>query len=126
GKFGRARVLLRDSLAGSRIDAAVHQGSVFGDDDSSWLNHRYKRLCDYAHSRAGHDSGSFWESNGPLFVPSALATVERELRETLALCYLLERLGWPNYVPGQGQAALMDGPKEGWSQYEAVLRSCLL
>lgn len=126
GKFGRARVVLRDSAEGKRIDAAVGAGSVFGDADDSWLNGRYKRLCDYAHSRAGHDNGSFWESNGPLFVPAALRTVEREFRETLALCYLLERLGWPGYTPHQGQQALLDGPQDGWEVYDAVLRSWLL
>jgi hypothetical protein len=126
GKFGRARVLLRDSTEGSRIDAATTPGSVFGDTDDSWLRSRYKRLCDYVHSRAGHDNGAFWESNGPLYVPAALVTVEREFRETLALCYLLERLGWPGYAPGQGQPALLDGPQNGWSQYDALLRFWLL
>ena len=125
-KFGRARVLLRDSAEGRQIDVAASPASVFGDADNSWLNARYKRLCDYAHSRAGHDNGGFWESNGPLFVPRALATVEREFRETLALCYLLERLGWPGYASGQGQPALLEGPQKGWSQYDAVLRTWLL
>jgi hypothetical protein len=125
-KFGPARVLLRNSPEGRRIDAAAQPNSVFGDADGSWINARYKRLCDYAHSRAGHDNGGFWESNGPLFVPRALATVEREFRETLALCYLLERLGWPGYTSGQGQPALLNGPQEGWSQYDAILRAWLL
>jgi hypothetical protein len=125
-KFGRARVLLRDSAEGHRIDAAMSPGSVFGDADDSWLNVRYKRLCDYAHSRAGHDNGGFWESNGPLFVRRALDTVEQEFRETLALCYLLERLGCPGYTPGQGQPALLNGPQKGWSRYDALLRSWLL
>jgi hypothetical protein len=125
-KFGRARIMLRDSSEGRRIDAAAQPNSVFGDTDGSWLNARYKRLCDYAHSRAGHDNGGFWESNGPLFVPRALATVEREFRETLALCYLLERLGWPGYVLAQGQPALLNGPQDGWSQYDVMLRAWLL
>lgn len=125
-KYGRARILLRDSTEGRQIDGFASQTSVFGDADGSWMNARYKRLCDYAHSRAGHDNGGFWESNGPLFVPRAVATVEREFRETLALCYLLERLGWPGYVPGPGQSALLDGPQEGWSQYKTLLCSWLL
>jgi hypothetical protein len=125
-QFRRARRLLRDSAEGHRIDAAVHPRSVFGDAGDAWLKSRYKRLCDYAHSRAGHDNGGFWESNGPLFVPHALDTVEREFRETLALCYLLERLGWSGYATGQGQPALLGGPQDGWSQYDAVLRTWLL
>lgn len=122
-KYGRARVLLRDSAPGRRIDAAAAPGSVFGDADESWMNSRYKRLCGYAHSRAGYDNGAFWESNGPLYVRAGIDTVEREFRETLALCYLLERLGWPGYVPGPGPSALLSGRHEGWSQYAGVLRS---
>jgi hypothetical protein len=47
----------------------------------------------------------FWESNGPIFVPRALAVVEQEFRETLALSYLLLRLGWPTYRRGPGPAS---------------------
>jgi hypothetical protein len=112
-KFGRARVLLRDSAEGQTIDAASPR-PVFGDGNDSWINTRYKRLCDYAHSRAGHDNGGFWESNGPLFVPRALTTVEQEFRETLALCCLLEKIGWPGCTPSPGQVALLNGPQDGW------------
>jgi len=102
-RFSHARKLLHDSSEGSRIDAATHPASVFGNAGDAWLKSRYKRLCDYAHSRAGHDNGGFWESNGPLFVPRALDTVEREFRETLALCYLLERTSLASgYSPRDG------------------------
>jgi hypothetical protein len=73
--------------------------------------------------QGGLDNGVFWESNGPLYVRDAIDTVEREFRETLALCYLLERLGWPAYVPGPGPRALLVGSHEGWPQYAEVLRS---
>jgi hypothetical protein len=123
--FGQARAWLRDSAAGRQveIDAASH--SVFGDDDSSWTRSRYARLCSYAHSQAGYNNADFWESNGPVFVPSALTVVEREFRETLALSYLLLRLGWGGYRPGPGPQGIMAGPKTGWEQYEALLRKWL-
>jgi hypothetical protein len=44
-KFGRARILLRDSPDGRQIDAATYPGSVFGDSNDSWINKRYKRSC---------------------------------------------------------------------------------
>lgn len=125
-KFGRARVLLRDSVEGRAIDVAAGPGGVFGDADSSWLNARYKCLCDYAHSRAGRGNGGFWESNGPLFIPRALATVEREFRETVVVCYLLQRIAWPGYAPGLGQRALLDGSCDGWSEHVPMLRFWLL
>ncbi|WP_163506482.1 hypothetical protein [Fodinicola acaciae] len=125
-KFGRARASLRDSAAGRKIEAKVFPHSIFGNSDNAWLKTQYKRLCDYAHSRAGHDNGCFWESNGPLFVPRALETVEREFRETVALCYLLQRLGSPAYAPKQGQRSLLRGPVDGWSDYHPALAEWLL
>ena len=57
--------------------------SVFGDDDADWVKQRYAQLCGYSHSRAGYNNADFWESNGPIFVPSALHVVEtRVSRDT--------------------------------------------
>jgi hypothetical protein len=44
----------------------------------------------------------FWQSNGPIYVPDAFPVVEAELRETLALAYLLLKVGWGGYVPREG------------------------
>jgi hypothetical protein len=90
------------------------------------MKKRYHRLCSYAHSEAGYSNADFWKSNGPVFSPGALETVEPEFRETLALCYLLLRLGWSSYKVGQGQRPLLDGPTGDWAKYEPILRSWLL
>jgi hypothetical protein len=124
--FGTARALLRDSELGGKIDVDAAPASVFGDGDDSWTKRRYNRLCAYAHSKAGYNNADFWESNGPIFVPSALEVVEAEFRETLALCYLLLRLGWPTYQPGPGQPALLNGPQDGWIEFDPLLRQWLL
>jgi hypothetical protein len=124
--FGVARAMIRDTATGKRVDADAAPGSVFGDADTSWMKNRYARLCAYAHSQAGYNNADFWESNGPIFVPAALAVVEAELRETLALCYLLMRLGWPGYQRGRGQQPLLDGPQGEWARYDGVLRRWLL
>jgi len=86
------------------------------------MRSRYARLCAYAHSQAGYNNADFWESNGPVFVPSALTVVEREFRETLALSYLLVRLGWHGYRLDPGPRGIMAGPKTGWERYDALLR----
>jgi hypothetical protein len=52
-KYGWARAVIRDSAPVGRVDAAAAPRSVFGDADESWMNSSYKRLCGYAHSRAG-------------------------------------------------------------------------
>jgi hypothetical protein len=52
--------------------------------------------------------------------------VEGEFRETLALAYLLVRLGWPAYTPGPGQPNLLAGIQTGWAKYDALLRKWLM
>ncbi len=123
--FGQARAWLRDSAEGKAIEADISPHSVFGNVDSSWTKARYARLCAYAHSRAGYNNADFWESNGPVFVPRALVVVEQEFRETLALCYLLLRLGWSAYRPGPGPQGIITGPTNGWEKYEGLLRTWL-
>lgn len=125
-KFGNAREFLRDSTDGKQIDTQAAPQSIFGTHRRRWVKCRYSKLCSYAHSVAGYNNADFWESNGPLFVPRALALVESELRETLALCYLLVRLSWPNYRVGPGQPALLTGPRGEWAIYGGVLEHWLL
>ena len=89
------------------------------------MKNRYAQLCAYAHSRAGHTNVDFWQSNGPVYVPAALKVIEAEFRETLALCYLLLRLGWPSCSSGPGGPALLATPGDEWADYAPVLRNLL-
>jgi hypothetical protein len=121
-----ARPLLRDSQEGRRIDAAVTPSSIFGNDSSHWIKRRYARLCAYTHGAAGYTNMDLWGSNGPIFVPAALRRVEDELRETLALAYLLLKLGWSGYTPTDGVRNLLSGSTTGWSEYHGFLVNELL
>jgi hypothetical protein len=125
-KLGNARDLIRESTSGGAVERDSSPASIFGSDQSAWMNTLYGRLCAYAHSRPGFNNGDFWQSNGPILVPTALALVEIECRETVALCYLLSRLSWPNYKIGIGQPKLLDEQKLGWEHHEAMLRAWLL
>jgi hypothetical protein len=124
--FGQARAWLRDSGDGQQVDGDAAPESVFGNSASSWTKSRYARLCAYAHSRSGYNNVDFWESNGPVFRPQALSVVEAEFRETLAVSYLLLKLGWPTYSKGQGVVSLMAGPMTGWIQYLPLLGKWVL
>lgn len=126
--FGQARAWLRDSAEGRLLDgeAAADSSSIFGDAPTAWLKASYARLGGYAHSQAGYNNADFWESNGPVFRPKALAVVEEELRETLALLYLMMRLAWPSYAPSTGQRRLLNGSQGRWQKFDAVLRRWLL
>jgi hypothetical protein len=71
-------------------------------------------------------SSDLWSSNGPIFVPAVLRRVEDELRETLALAYLLLKMGWSGYVTTDGVRNLLSGPTTGWQEYHTVLSAELL
>jgi hypothetical protein len=45
---------------------------------------------------------------------------------TLALAYLLLRLGWPTCTAGIGEPKLLDGPQGQWSRFDSLLRHWLL
>jgi len=122
-----ARPLLRDSAEGIRIDGVVaNPDAIFGNDNNHWIKRRYAQLCAYTHGAAGHTSGDFWESNGPIYVRDAFPVVEAELRETLALSYLLLKIGWPGYTTTDGVRNLLSGPTTGWQEYHAALSAELL
>ena len=116
-----ARPLLRDGPEGRRIDTAVAPSSIFGNESTHWVKRRYAELCAYTHGAPGKTNVDFWKSNGPIFVPEALPIVEAELRETLALAYLLLKIGWSGYSPTDGVGNLLSGPASGWEDYRALL-----
>lgn len=119
--MGQARPRLAKSPAAQTIDAAV-KPRIFGEHRSDWLNRRYTKLCSFTHGRPGARNMDFWQSNGPVYVPEAFPVVESELRETLALSYLLLKIGWEGYEPREGSAArLLSGPAKGWKNYHPLL-----
>jgi hypothetical protein len=92
---------------------------VFG--PGGWARSLYDRLCAYAHSRGGYNNADFWESNGPVYRPKAFSLVLTEFWETLALSYLLLKLGWPALKISDDVVNLFGAatePKEwGWAPY---------
>jgi hypothetical protein len=122
-----ARSALRVSSEGTRIDSAVGApNAIFGDDKNHWMKRRYKQLCAYTHGAPGQTDVSFWESNGPVFVPEAFPLVENELRETLAFAYLLLKVGWSGYTPTDGVRDLLSGSTTGWQEFYGILVGELL
>lgn len=98
-KFGNARDMLMGSPEGQRLDALAAPAAIFNRNvPGSWLSRLHKRLCGYAHSRAGTNNMDFWESNGPVHVWGLLDRIIAEMRETMALGTVLLRLGWPGFA----------------------------
>lgn len=124
--FGQARTWILESTPGAALEQATRPHSLFKKDDNAWLCRLYARLCGYAHSRAGYNNADFWESNGPIHVPGALDVVESEFRETLAVCYLLLKLGWPGLGSTDGIRQVLHHPGGSWREFLPVLRNELL
>jgi hypothetical protein len=124
--FGQARAWILESKPGAAIEQAAHPHSLFKKDDNAWLCRLYARLCGYAHSRAGYNNADFWESNGPIHVPKALDVVELEFRETLAICYLLLKLGWPGLGSTDGIRQVLGYSGDSWREFLPLLSAELL
>ncbi len=58
-----------------------------------WVRRLYGMLSKYSHSRSGRTSVSIWNSNGPVYVPSAFDRITLLFVEVVAMMCLLVKLG---------------------------------
>ena len=125
-KFGNARDWLSASAEGRRLDALAAPGAVFDRTVSgTWLVRLHKRLCGYAHSRAGTNNMDFWESNGPVHVWGVLDRTIAETRETMALGMVLLHLGWPGFTMTSKARDLLAHPDSSWSDMASAVQAFL-
>jgi hypothetical protein len=75
----------------------------------------YYRLCNYAHSRPDSSDSAMWESNGPIYVGAVFNDVFQLQASTYAACYLLVKVGRPNFALPKNSEFLFDTPKLLWS-----------
>ena len=107
---GNSRAEIFRSPLGVQIEALVAPASIFSSVSTAWSKRLYRRLCGYAHSRSGYQNADFWESNGPVWVPRALETIERELSETLLYSAVCLRLGDKTWTPPAEITVLTSAP----------------
>lgn len=87
------------------LDAVLGQPGVFGRNPDGLLRRVYAGLCRYAHSRPGHTNGDIWQSHGPVFVGNGFTRFWEDLCDTIALCYVLYKIGWPALsLPGDARS----------------------
>ena len=123
-RFGDSRAVILGSVSGREIEGRS-RASVFGSvSDSGWLAMLYRRLCAYAHSQAGCNNADFWEGNGPVYSPRAYALVLDELRESVAMCYVLLRICWPEFELSDNLLQLLDHP--ALSNWPLIARSAFV
>jgi hypothetical protein len=85
---------LKATLEDSIFDQKDHKTSYPG----GWARRLYSELSDYAHSRPGFTNVDMWLSNGPIYVPNAFVSTAAMSFQTSALCYILVKLGRPNFT----------------------------
>jgi hypothetical protein len=126
-KFGNARDWIATSAEGQRLDSLAAPATIFArNGPDPWLTRLYERLCGYAHSRAGTNNLDFWESNGPLHVWGVLDRIIAETRETMALCMVLLRLGWPGFTMSDKGKTVISHVDPSWSDVAPAVRIFLL
>jgi hypothetical protein len=94
-KFGNAVELLAADSTLAAIDDRLGLPGLFGRRPDGAIQETYNKLCRYAHSHAGHTNAEIWQSNGPVFSPSAFTHFWTDFCDTIALCYVLLGIGWP-------------------------------
>jgi hypothetical protein len=79
------------------------------------LRETYAGLCRYAHSQPGHTNVDIWQSNGPVFVGGGFTQCWIDLCDTVALSYVLLKIGWPALALPDVARPLFAFADERWS-----------
>jgi hypothetical protein len=95
-KFGNGRDLLAQAALLKPAEQAIGGAGLFGRTPAGVLQVIYEELCPYVHAQANATNGAIWQSNGPVYVEEAFAEFGEAYKDTLAMCYLLLKIGWPS------------------------------
>ncbi len=98
----------------AEVDAQFGEPRLFGRNPDGLLQRAYTELCRYAHSRPGHTNGDIWQSNGPVFVGGGFTRFWEDLCDTIALCYVLYKIGWSELVLPADAHPLFEFANERW------------
>lgn len=63
-----------------------------------WARRLHSDLSNYSHSRPSFSNVDLWQSNGPVYVHEAFVRTAEMYLQTSALCFLVVKLGRPNFV----------------------------
>lgn len=113
-KFGNAIELLGQDSSLAAIDQRLGRRGLFGRKPHGVMQEMYNNLCRYAHSRAGHTNADIWQSNGPVFIGRAFTQFWIDFCDTIALCYILLKIGWPVLVLPDEAESLYGFANDRW------------
>jgi hypothetical protein len=113
-KFGNAVELLAADSAVAALDGRLGLPGLFGRKPNGVAQETYNKLCRYAHSRAGYTNADIWQSNGPVFIPRAFTQFWTDFCDTVALSYVLLKIGWPKLVLADVARPLFGWASQRW------------
>ncbi|MGA2591537.1 MAG: hypothetical protein ABSH32_16580 [Bryobacteraceae bacterium] len=105
-EFGRAcdglitaprLTVLRARLRKELGDSIFDQRKGGASDTGGWARRLFSDLSEYEHSRPKFRNADMWESNGPVFSPTAFTKLAASFFETAALCFLMVKMGRPRF-----------------------------
>jgi hypothetical protein len=113
-KFGNAIDTLAADPHLRDVDQRLGSAGVFGRRPDGVARMAYANLCRYAHGGPGHTNVDIWQSNGPVFVGKAFTQFWIDLCDTVALSYVLLKIGWPSLVLPDVARPLFGFADERW------------
>jgi hypothetical protein len=115
-RFGNAVELLAADPTLAAVDGRLGAPGLFGRKPNGVVEETYNKFCRYAHSRAGHTNVDLWQgSNGPVFIPEAFTQFWKDYCDTVALSYVLLKIGWPQLVLPDDAQPLFAWASERWN-----------
>jgi hypothetical protein len=63
-----------------------------------WARRLHSDLSNFSHSRPSFSNVDIWQSNGPIYIHEAFVRTVEMYLQTSALCFLVVKLGKPNFV----------------------------
>jgi hypothetical protein len=113
-KFGNAVESLATDQRLASIDRRLGSAGLFGRNPDGIVRDTYRKLCRYAHSRAGHTNYDLWQSNGPVFIGKVFTQFWIDYCDAMALCYVLLKIGWPSLVLPEVARPLFGWASQRW------------
>lgn len=113
-KFGNMVDLLRSDATVGALDRALAGGGLFGANPDGVARELYRRLSRYAHGAPGHTNVDIWNSNGPVWVWAGFRDFWVDLSDTMALCYVLGKIAWPDLTVPDDARPLFAAVSDVW------------
>jgi hypothetical protein len=110
--FKDALAWLASTPAVQAVEAALPAPAVFGKGGVG--GHLYGHLCRYVHAAPGHTNADMWASNGPVWVWAGVRDFWIDYCDTIALSYLLLKLGWPDLILPETAKPLFGAASPRW------------